>query len=100
MNPYKQALLAGIDVETVRKQISNLEEASSVISLVKLNAVALRTVNIEEIPEYFRFCQEHGIVLRMMELHPYSVNGQEENYFQNNFISRGELMNVFYRSKF
>lgn len=95
ITPYKQAELAKIKTSVVKQQIENLKKASSFFPLVKLNCVALRPINLEEIPKFFEFCQQYNIVMRMMELHPYSISGQENNFFANNYVSRNELQEEF-----
>jgi len=95
MTPYKQAELAKIKTSIVEQQIENLKNSSLFFPLVKLNCVALRPVNLEEIPVFFEFCQRYNIVLRMMELHPYSISGQEKNFFSSNYVSKNELQGEF-----
>lgn len=65
------------------------------ISLVKLNMVALRDVNLHDLPATFEFCQKYGIVYRMMELQEDSVVPKPEGYFERNFVSKNEVIDEF-----
>ena len=95
--PSKQAEETNMEEKIARRQIENLKEISSFVSLTKLNMVALREVNLNDLPDTFEFCQEYGIVYRMMELQEDSVVPKPESYFEKNLVLKNEIIDKFER---
>ncbi|ODS38561.1 MAG: cyclic pyranopterin phosphate synthase [Candidatus Altiarchaeales archaeon WOR_SM1_86-2] len=52
----------------IEKVISNIEKASRLFPLVKLNVLVLKGVNDLEIPDMIEFSSKYGIVLQLIEL--------------------------------
>ncbi len=91
LNPAKHAKVTGSSRDYVDRKMQGLQGLQSLFDLVKINFVVNRQYNLDEVPAMIRFAQEHGFVLRLMELMPYSISGQGDRYFSENHVGRDEL---------
>ncbi len=65
--------------------------AARTFERTKLNMVALRAANLGEFPALVEFCQDNGLVLRLMELLPFSISEQPDEFFLNNHVGKEEM---------
>ena len=76
--------------------LEGIKEAVKVgFSTVKLNVVAMRSVNLDEAADLVSFGAERGIVVRFIELMPFNGNQWEKD----NLVTMDELIQVL-RKKF
>lgn len=64
------------------------------IAPIKLNMVAMRGVNEQEIPRMAAFCLEHGLILRLIEAMPVGEAGRKTEYLSLNEV-RPRLVEQF-----
>lgn len=93
LNPERHSFLTQTEKKMFYEKIEGIKKAAKVIDLVKLNVVVMRDYNLDEIENFIKFCQENKIILRLMELVPYSISFKTE-FFKRNFVSMGELKKI------
>ncbi|PIQ89170.1 MAG: GTP 3',8-cyclase MoaA [Candidatus Omnitrophica bacterium CG11_big_fil_rev_8_21_14_0_20_42_13] len=71
--------------------LSGVDEAVNAGFLVKLNVVAIKGVNDDEILDFVEFCQKKKIILRFIELMPVSANF---NLGDCRYLSRRDIEKV------
>ncbi|ULO05926.1 radical SAM protein [Paenibacillus sp. 19GGS1-52] len=75
----------------LEKVLRGIAISKSVFESIKINMVVLRRYNFNEILTMIEFCQEHEIILRLMELLPFSTSEQPGDFFLDNHVSKREL---------
>lgn len=65
--------------------------AGEVFERTKLNMVVLRQLNLGDLPRAVDFCQENGLVLRLMELLPFSITPAPDDFFVENHVGKEEM---------
>lgn len=82
LDSLQQARVEKINGRDVLDKVMNgLTVAKSVgFAPIKLNMVALRGTNDDEIDEMVAFCMEHGFVLRLIEAMPMGSTGRNAEY--------------------
>lgn len=75
--------------ETLRKVKRGLQKAKSVdLSPIKINFVALKGINIKEIPRIITFAEKNGFQLHLIEYH---APNEENELYQKYYYSLDEL---------
>ncbi len=68
--------------------LEGIHAARQLFAVVKLNAVLLRNLNADEVPQFIAFSDRHGVEVRFIELMP--IFG-EKAYFHREYISIDEV---------
>lgn len=89
LKPRAQEKIA--QAATLDRVLDGLDVAAGLFDSVKMNMVIMREYNLGEIGNAVEFCQEKGIVLRLMELLPFSTSEQPPDFFLRNHVPKREL---------
>ncbi|NOX44642.1 MAG: GTP 3',8-cyclase MoaA [Caldiserica bacterium] len=83
-----RAITRGGDLAAVLAGIDRAAEVG--LTPVKINAVIMRDVNDDEIPDLARFALERGFVLRFIELMPVG-EAVRDGFWRRSFVGAGEI---------
>jgi cyclic pyranopterin phosphate synthase len=91
LNRDKYYKLTGGD--QLEKVIDNIKQCSKTgFSPIKMNVVALRGINDDEIFDFIGFAAENKLILRFIELMDISANAK--NFFEKHFLSIDEIKKI------
>jgi cyclic pyranopterin phosphate synthase len=89
LNPETYHNLTGGKLENALAGVKAAIEAG--FSVIKLNMVVLRGVNVNDVPEMINFARDMGVVLQLIELDP--INVSNEYYSKHHrFLTEQEAM--------
>ncbi len=83
-----RAITRGGDLAAVLAGIERAAEAG--LTPVKINAVVMRGVNDDEVPDLARFALERGFILRFIELMPVG-EAVRDGFWKRAFVGAGEI---------
>lgn len=84
-NDFREVTRGG----NIARVLEGIIEAKRHFRRVKINAVALRNLNLSQVGRFVEFSHEHDIEVRFIELMPIF---NEKEFFHENFISVEDLM--------
>lgn len=91
LNRGKYYKLTGGD--RLEKVIDNIKQCSKIgFSPIKMNVVALRGINDNEIFDFIEFATENNLILRFIELMDISANAKE--FFEKHFLSIEDIKKI------